>query len=60
MSAGEEESKEALEKAAELDRATRDAWIRKGERMSLWIIIGCGLLYGGLARGVFGMNGLAK
>jgi hypothetical protein len=60
MPTGEEESKPPLAQAEEVDRATRDTWIRKGERMSLWIIIGCGLLYGGLSRGIFGANGLAK
>jgi len=60
MPTDEQESMELVAKAEELERATRDAWIRKGERTARWIIIGCGLLYGGITRVVFGMEVLSK
>ena len=56
----EQESSEAVVKAEELERATRDEWVRKGERTARWIIIGCGLLYGGLTRLAFGLDALSK
>jgi hypothetical protein len=60
MATGEQEPIEPVAKEDELERATRDSWIRKGERTARWIIIGCGLLYGGITRVVFGIEPLSK
>jgi hypothetical protein len=59
MQPQEHESTETGSEGEDLDRKTRDEWIRKGERLSRWIIIGCGLLYGGLSRALFGIDALA-
>lgn len=60
MQSDEPEPTEIQRRGDVLERATRDAWTRKGERNSRWIIIGCGLLYGGFSRAIFGIDALSK
>ena len=57
MPTGEQEPEDLVAKAEGVDRATRDAWIRKGERVSFWIIMVPLNYYLGITAGL-GINGL--
>ncbi len=60
MEAGNEEKPEDGNRGAEVERAIREAMHRRSERRIMWIVVGCGLVYGGFTRTLFAMEFLSR
>lgn len=57
---GDGETPEARDRDRETERAIQEEALRRSEKRTPWIVLGCGLAYGGLGRVVFAMEFLER